>query len=60
MSERMMHVKRVVTIEYTLPTSYYPNMTDDEIRAWESDVAVEGLINDITDESVEVTFDEPV
>ena len=59
MSERTVHVRRTITIEYAVPTSAYEDMTEAEIREWESDpdnVAPESVLENTVAEGVQVWF----
>jgi hypothetical protein len=58
-SERVVHVRRTITIEYTVPVTAYEGMTEAEIRAWESDpdnTPAEVILDNIVSEGAEVWF----
>ena len=58
MSERTVHVKRTIRVEYTVPVSAYDGMTEAQIREWESadNVAPETILDSIVSDEAEVWF----
>ena len=58
MSERIVHVRRTIRIEYTVPVSAYEGMTETEIRDWESadNVDPETILDSIVSDAADVWF----
>ena len=57
-TERTVHVRRTIRIEYSVPMSAYEGMTEDEVRAWESadNVEPETILDSIISDVAEVWF----